>query len=144
MIEIVIFSLSQSYYYINETFLVHCWDYRRLIINKIGASLGDELNFSTDRLNINFSNYSSWHYRSTLRKLDNDCLDKEIELVQNAIFTDPGDSSAWFYFRWILSSLNVTNAKREKLLESLNQLLEMDPDCKCKYFLDITKQLDIL
>ncbi|KRT86265.1 hypothetical protein AMK59_1605, partial [Oryctes borbonicus] len=108
----------------------HCWDYRRLIINKIGISLGDELKFSTERLNINFSNYSSWHYRSTLKQLDIECIDKEIELVQNAVFTDPGDSSAWFYFRWILSNPNVTNEKREELLESLNQLLEMDPECK--------------
>ncbi|KAI4465028.1 protein farnesyltransferase alpha subunit/rab geranylgeranyl transferase alpha subunit [Holotrichia oblita] len=109
----------------------HCWDYRRLIINKIGISLCNELNFSTERLNINFSNYSSWHYRSTLRKLDSECLEEELELVQNAVFTDPNDSSAWFYFRWILSDPNVTNEKQEELLESLTQLLEMDPDCKC-------------
>ncbi|KAK9675222.1 Protein prenyltransferase alpha subunit repeat [Popillia japonica] len=108
----------------------HCWDYRRLIINKIGISLCNELNFSTERLNINFSNYSSWHYRSTLRKLDSECLEEELELVQNAVFTDPNDSSAWFYLRWILSDRNVTNEKREELLESLTQLLDMDPDCK--------------
>lgn len=117
---------------VNSFFPVHCWDYRRLIINKIGISLCNELNFSTERLNINFSNYSSWHYRSTLRKLDSECLEEELELVQNAVFTDPNDSSAWFYLRWILSDRNVTNEKREELLESLTQLLDMDPDCKCK------------
>lgn len=90
------------------------------------------MNFSTERLNINFSNYSSWHYRSTLRNLDGNCLDQEIELVQNAIFTDPTDSSAWFYFRWILNGCNMTNEKRDELINSLNHLQDMDPDCKCK------------
>lgn len=113
--------------------LVHCWDYRRLIINKIGISLADELRFSTDRINVDFSNYSSWHYRSTLRTLDQESLDDELNLIQNAIFTDPSDSSAWFYLKWVLSNAEVTNTHREKLLEALDQLLELEPDCKCKY-----------
>lgn len=117
-------------YYV-RIFIVHCWDYRRLIINKIGVLLCDELQFSTERLNINFSNYSSWHYRSTLRKLNSECLDNEVDLVQNAVFTDPADSSAWFYFRWVLSHPDVPQEKRENLLDNFNQLLEMDPDCKC-------------
>ncbi|GJQ70123.1 hypothetical protein Trydic_g22593 [Trypoxylus dichotomus] len=123
------FNLITKYLQMDDRNL-HCWNYRRLIINKIGISLDDELRFSTERLNANFSNYSSWHYRSTLRQLDSECVDKEIELVQNAVFTDPGDSSAWFYLRWILSDPNVTNQKREELLDSLNQLLDMDPECK--------------
>lgn len=46
--------------------LVHCWDYRRAIVKKSKSSLENELKFSTDKLTKNFSNYSSWHYRSEL------------------------------------------------------------------------------
>lgn len=111
---------------------VHCWDYRRLIINKIGISLEDEIQFSTDRINVDFSNYSSWHYRSTLRTLDKESLDAELNLVQNAVFTDPNDSSAWFYLKWVLSNSAVTSLHRKNFLEALDQLLELEPECKCK------------
>lgn len=117
----------------NALFVVHCWDYRRLIINKIGISLADELNFSTEIININFSNYSSWHYRSTLLKLDEESLAKELKLIQNAVFTDPADSSAWFYLRWVLSNPNVKTEHKKELLIALEQLSELEPDCKCQF-----------
>lgn len=108
----------------------HCWDYRRLILNKIGVTLGDELKFSTNRININFSNYSSWHYRSTLQALTDDCVQDELSLVKSALFTDPMDSSAWFYLRWLLSNSVIKHEHMKEFLENLNQLLELEPDCK--------------
>ncbi|XP_050301888.1 geranylgeranyl transferase type-2 subunit alpha [Anthonomus grandis grandis] len=108
----------------------HCWDYRRLITNKIGITLSAEMKFSTDRLNNNFSNYSSWHYRSTLRKLDESCIEEELNLVQSAVFTDPMDSSAWFYLRWVLSHPVLSAEKRQEVLEAFEQLQELEPDCK--------------
>lgn len=114
-------------------FSVHCWDFRRLLVNKIGISLSDELQFSQNLLNENFSNYSSWHYRSTLQKINEENVDHEITLVQNAVFTDPADSSAWFYLRWVLSNPSISKERKQELLEAFEQLEELEPDCKCEF-----------
>ncbi|KAG5849778.1 hypothetical protein ANANG_G00075310 [Anguilla anguilla] len=90
-----------------------------------------ELQFTDRLIGSNFSNYSSWHYRSTLLPLLHpqaherdppspsthshsvceEQLLKEYELVQNAFFTDPNDQSAWFYYRWLLG-----RAEREEMI----------------------------
>ncbi|XP_023693475.1 geranylgeranyl transferase type-2 subunit alpha [Paramormyrops kingsleyae] len=118
----------------------HCWDYRRLVVKMSGVPIEQELQFTDRLIGSNFSNYSSWHYRSTLLPLlapgsaessspQRECssptsspqmhshrvceerLLKEYELVQNAFFTDPNDQSAWFYYRWLLG-----RAEREEMI----------------------------
>ncbi|KAK0096681.1 hypothetical protein PV326_004760 [Microctonus aethiopoides] len=91
----------------------HGWDYRQHLVKKAGISDEEEFEFSTAKIVKNFSNYSSWHYRSKiLSKMFPDESGKlpispekhkeELDLVMNATFTDPTDSSAWFYQRWLL------------------------------------------
>uniref|UniRef100_A0A6Q2YXA8 Geranylgeranyl transferase type-2 subunit alpha n=1 Tax=Esox lucius TaxID=8010 RepID=A0A6Q2YXA8_ESOLU len=92
----------------------HCWDYRRMVVKMSGVPVDQELQFTDRLIGSNFSNYSSWHYRSTLlpllhpespdhsHRVCEEQLLKEYELVQNAFFTDPNDQSAWFYYRWLL------------------------------------------
>ncbi|PRD36713.1 UNVERIFIED_CONTAM: Geranylgeranyl transferase type-2 subunit alpha [Trichonephila clavipes] len=109
----------------------HCWDYRRQVIKKCNVSCEEEFNYSTDLIEENFSNYSAWHYRSTLLpklyfdaskgSIKEDALLQEFELIKNAAFTDPDDQSAWFYHRFLLGRINFTNLLIDKIpLEILN------------------------
>jgi len=93
----------------------HCWDYRQIAAKKAGQTPDKELDFTMERINVNFSNYSAWHYRSKLLPLTNpnpesdsrqpieeSARHQELDLVQNAAFTDPEDSSAWLYHTWLV------------------------------------------
>jgi len=116
----------------------HCWDYRRSIVSRLQVPPSEELSFTTEKIEQDFSNYSSWHYRSKLlpqispdplgvRPIDEASHLKELDLTENAAFTDPNDQSAWFYQRWLLGrceppvKLTIALLTKQSLLLAFNR-----------------------
>lgn len=81
----------------------HAWEHRRA---EAGGEAEAELAFTAELLARDFSNFSAWHHRGRLLAagpLPPARLRRELELVQNAVFTDPQDQSAWVYLRCLLA-----------------------------------------
>ncbi|XP_068642271.1 geranylgeranyl transferase type-2 subunit alpha 1-like [Aristolochia californica] len=117
--------LSKGFSSINNEFLLldkllkldsrnfHGWNYRRFVAALKNVPAEEELKFTTEKIDANFSNYSAWHNRCVL--LSNLLREKakgfyprekvlmeEYDLIHQAIFTDPDDQSGWFYHLWLL------------------------------------------
>jgi geranylgeranyl transferase type-2 subunit alpha len=85
--------------------------------------LQGEWEFTTTKIHDNFSNFSAFHYRGKLLPLmirlqqhdvatsKNDVtlqmIQKEFELITNAIFTEPDDQTAWWYQEFLLQFIQA-------------------------------------
>jgi geranylgeranyl transferase type-2 subunit alpha len=95
----------------------HGWDYRRYVVSKSRISTPkQEFEYTTRKIHQNFSNFSAWHYRSKVMQSafpDNDSyhaqIKSDVELVRNAIFTEPRDQSAWLYQRYLFRKGKLLN-----------------------------------
>ncbi|RWS24434.1 geranylgeranyl transferase type-2 subunit alpha-like protein, partial [Leptotrombidium deliense] len=113
----------------------HCWDFRRFVCHSENIPIEEELDFSLKKVEENFSNFSSWFYRSSLfteahtRKIIDftGFWNDEYSMVESALFTDPSDQSPWFYHKWLLatnygkniSSFSTTNENFKVTIENI-------------------------
>lgn len=81
----------------------HCWNYRRYLVSIGGVRSDSEIEFSTLKIEENFSNYSAFHHRSVyIRQFEvavPELIEQEMSIVESAIFTDPFDQSAFWYYQ---------------------------------------------
>ncbi|KAI0256477.1 rab-protein geranylgeranyltransferase [Lactifluus subvellereus] len=113
------------------------WDYRRYVLASMPVRRSEkaELAYTTKKIEANFSNFSAWHQRTkVLSSLWTSggverasSLQREFELVQNAMFTLPEDQSAWLYHRWLIGSDKAT---LEREIEVVQTLLDEQQDSK--------------
>ncbi|GAA5876847.1 hypothetical protein JCM16303_006307 [Sporobolomyces ruberrimus] len=117
-----------------------------------------ELLFTTRKISSNFSNFSAWHYRTKLlvklwtlsstsettpeeesgkkKSRKEEVLEKEFELVQQAIWSDPNDQSAWLYHRWLIGNCTAEEEGKVELgvlrreIGGIEELLEEEPDSR--------------
>lgn len=151
----------------------HAWGYRRIVVSKIerlgssqdsadvGSSLSQpEFDYTTKMIKTNLSNFSAWHNRSQLiprilRERNADAMARraflasELELICEAINTDPFDQSIWFYHQYLMSTISpccpaeslivqdLANAERQRYYENemeyIGEILEDETDCKWIY-----------
>ena len=95
----------------------HCWCYRRLVAHIGGIKAQDELHYSTEKIDENFSNYSAFHHRSVyIQRIGitaRDIVESEFEIIENAIYTEPDDQSSWWYHQFLLKWMAQTQLHRE-------------------------------
>lgn len=118
----------------------HCWDYRSYIGDVAKVDIETELEFTTEKIRLNFSNFSAWHRRHkllsrglslpseecpkscNLRLIWND----EYNMILNALYTDPSDQSPWLYHNWLLK--NNFGYLSQEHIKKLETLQELEPD----------------
>lgn len=140
----------------------HCWNYRRFVVSTLascwtggwelpsmGPQIGnmsnsapsipqdvlqDEWDFTQQKIQDNFSNFSAFHYRSQLlarmiaQKGDEaEILEEELQVVENAIFTEPDDQTAWWYHKLLLLEYKFEPSRLEEQAEMLRELIEDSP-----------------
>lgn len=123
---------SQSEVFVNETELIASDNSAaatsRSVEEKAVEStdwIAHEWEFTQEKIKQNFSNFSAFHYRSKLYHLSlqrrmkeggveamSDQLRNELGLIENAVFTEPDDQTAWWYQSFLLrQEEEVANSK---------------------------------
>jgi len=115
----------------------HAWDYRRYALASMSMTQDttSEFNYTTRKIEANFSNFSAWHQRSKVISALQDSNDirsnqeVEFDLLRNAMYTDPNDQSVWVYHRWLIG-LGEDKRVLEREITAIQELLHEQPDSK--------------
>lgn len=101
-----------------------------------------EWDFTQQKIQDNFSNYSAIHYRTQLFpwKLQTTSdveklLTEEWSMIMNAVFTEPDDQTAWWYAQYLLQNGPRNEAFyptliQTQIVEPLRELLPEVPESK--------------
>ncbi|CCH60843.1 hypothetical protein TBLA_0D03430 [Henningerozyma blattae CBS 6284] len=111
----------------------HAWHYKRVLTDEINkmtdkTNIESQFIYSTTMINKDISNFSAWHQRTlllpTILKTNKDLasIEKEVDYIVNAMFTDPEDQSIWYYMNWFInnytSAINLIELKEK--IEMIN------------------------
>ena len=93
-----------------------------------------EWDFTQQKISDNFSNFSAFHYRSQLLPWmisqsgdEAAVLEAELQVVENAVFTEPDDQTAWWYHKLLLLEYKFEPSRLEEQAEMLRELIEDSP-----------------
>ena len=101
-----------------------------------------EWEFTRAKIAQNFSNFSAFHYRSKLLQLlwPRVDLGAELQLVEDAVYTEPDDQTAWWYQAFLLDTMkrndesNDDSSYQERIIQHLESLQELaDEVTECKW-----------
>mmetsp|Transcript_13664 Transcript_13664/g.20376 ORF Transcript_13664/g.20376 Transcript_13664/m.20376 type:complete len:297 (+) Transcript_13664:26-916(+) len=106
----------------------HCWNYRRAMCQLAQQS---SIQFARTKLDANFSNYSALHELATSLPsiLDDSQAEELLELVAQAIFTEPDDQSHWWFNETLIRRIHHNHLLSHHV-NALIQLQELEPDSK--------------
>jgi geranylgeranyl transferase type-2 subunit alpha len=114
----------------------HSWSYRKWLCDNFPISHKiDDVGYSLSLIEQDFSNYSAWF----LRRLAFDRMGQipdphhELELVWNALFTEPTDQSCWQYHDWLIEKEPVILKEQDS--QFMKDLEEVVDEKDSKYLL---------
>lgn len=105
-----------------------------------------EFQFTTQKIHDNFSNFSAFHYRSQLLELmvstgnqssnKSELVETELQLVENAMCTEPDDQTANWYHAFLLDWIRDDKEEyQDRLLEQADLLRELIEEAPGKWVL---------
>ncbi|RLN88262.1 hypothetical protein BBJ28_00008930 [Nothophytophthora sp. Chile5] len=126
------------------------WSYRREVIDALAARADDPATemqeIAQTELKLTLVRQFGRTFRILCARncivlpdpLTADVLFDEIGTVQQAVFTEPDDQSAWFYYRWLLTSMMelVESSPQDAAgflrgqVQWMDELIEMETDAK--------------